>query len=163
MHVPQPAVTPADRTGQDTSATRGWRWPLAGLLMGPLLLTVPLTAAPVRAGSLSGTASLPRQFSVPRDAVFEAVLIDTALADAPARELGRVRLQPAGPSPWRFTIPYREAELPPWGRYAVRASVHQGKRLLFTTDTFNPAFGEGASQPLRLVLVLVPVKTGARP
>lgn len=149
----QPAVTQAIETGQAEPSR--WRQPrpLAGLLTGTLLL--PSLLAPVQAGSLSGTATLPRRFSVPRDAVFEAVLIDAALADAPARELGRVRLKPAGPSPWRFTIRYREQDLTPWGRYAVRASVHQGQRLLFTTDTFNPVLHEAASQPLRLELVPV--------
>jgi heat shock protein HslJ len=35
----------------------------------------------------------------------------------------------------------------------VRATVRQGKRLLFTTDTFTPVLRGGPSQPLRLQLV----------
>lgn len=62
---------------------------------------------------------------MPTEALFEAVQIDAALADAPARELGRVRLQPAGPAPYRFTIPYRDRDLTPGGRYAVRASLRR--------------------------------------
>jgi putative lipoprotein len=90
---------------------------------------------------------------MPPDAVFEAVLIDTAIADAPARELGRVRLQPAGQPPFRFSIPYRDSVVTAKGRYTVRATVRQGKRLLFTTDTFTPVLRGGPSQPLRLQLV----------
>ena len=46
---------------------------------------------PAQAGSLSGTAAYQEPIALPPDAVFEAVLIDAAIADAPARELGRVR------------------------------------------------------------------------
>jgi len=110
---------------------------------------------PAQAGSLSGTAAYRERIALPPDAVFEALLIDTAIADAPARELGRVRLQPAGQPPFRFTIPYRDADLTPAGRYAVRATVRHGKRLLFTTDTFTPVLNGGPSQPLSLKLVAV--------
>ena len=110
-------------------------------------------AVPVHAGSLSGTAAYRERIALPPDAVFEAVLIDTAIADASARELGRVRLQPAGQPPFRFSIPYRDSDVTPAGRYTVRATVHQGKRLLFTTDTFTPVLRGGPSQPLHLRLV----------
>ncbi|MFM7266401.1 MAG: META domain-containing protein [Cyanobium sp.] len=116
------------------------------------------TQAPALAGSLSGTASYRERIALPPDAVFEAVLIDAAIADAPARELGRARLQPAGQPPFRFTIPYRDADLSPRGRYSVRATVRSGDRLLFTTDTFTPVLSGGPSQPL--TLQLVPVAAG---
>jgi uncharacterized lipoprotein YbaY/uncharacterized lipoprotein NlpE involved in copper resistance len=111
--------------------------------------------APVHAGNLSGTSTLRQPGLLPPDAVFEAVLIDVAIADAPARELGRVRLQPAGQPPFRFTIPYRDGDVTPAGRYTVRATVRQGQRLLFTTDTFTPVLNGGSRQPLSLQLVAV--------
>ena len=110
---------------------------------------------PARAGSLAGTATYRERRALPPDAVFEAVLIDAAIADAPARELGRVRLQPAGQPPFRFSIPYRDRDVTPGGRYTVRATVRQGDRLLFTTDTFTPVLTGGPSQPLNLLLVAV--------
>ena len=113
-------------------------------------LALPL---PAQAGSLAGTAAYRERIALPPDAVFEAVLIDTTIADAPARVLGRVRLQPAGQPPFRFTIPYRDGDVTPAGRYAVRATVRQGERLLFTTDTFTPVLNGGPSQPLSLKLV----------
>jgi heat shock protein HslJ/uncharacterized lipoprotein YbaY len=126
----------------------------AGLLASALVL-----AAPARAGSITGSASLRERIALPPDAVFEAVLIDIAIADAPARELGRVRLEPAGQPPFRFTIPYRDSDLNSRGRYAVRATVRQGERLLFTTDTITPVL-EGGPQagpqpPVTLQLVQV--------
>lgn len=119
------------------------------------VLAALLSLAPVHAGSVSGTASIRERIALPPDAEFEAVLIDIALADAPARVLGRVRLKPAGQSPFRFTIAYRAADLIPQGRYTVRASVRQGERLLFTTDTITPVLEGGPSQPLNLQLVRV--------
>ena len=54
--------------------------------------------APARAGpavaASPATAAYRERIALPPDAVFEAVLINAAIADAPARELGRVRLQP---------------------------------------------------------------------
>ncbi|MEI6111855.1 MAG: YbaY family lipoprotein, partial [Cyanobium sp. ELA712] len=44
-----------------------------------------------QAGSISGTAAYREPIALPPDAVFEAVLIDAAIADAPARVLGSVR------------------------------------------------------------------------
>ena len=124
------------------------------------MLAVVAFHAPALAGALSGSASIRQRIALPPDAVFEAVLIDAARADAPARELGRVRLQPAGQPPFRFSIPYRDSDLTPGGRTSVRATVRQGGRLLFTTDTFTPVLTGGASQPLTLELVPV---AAARP
>ena len=118
-------------------------------------LAAAVLMAPAQAGTISGTASYRQRVALPPDAVFEAVLIDAAIADAPARELGRVRLQPAGQSPFRFSIPYRDSDVTPGGRYTVRATVRHGDRLLFTTDTFTPVLTGGPSQPLNLVMVQV--------
>ncbi len=73
---------------------------------------------PALAGLITGTPRYRQGIVVPPDAVFEAVLIDGAIADAPARELGHVGLQPAdagrsatpaplGPLPasWRGDLP----------------------------------------------------------
>jgi uncharacterized lipoprotein YbaY/uncharacterized lipoprotein NlpE involved in copper resistance len=124
----------------------------AATATGLAALALPL---PAHAGSLSGTVAYRERIDLPPDAVFEAVLIDTAIADAAARVLGRVRLQPAGQPPFRFTIPYRDNDVTPAGRYAVRATVRQGERLLFTTDTFTPVLNGGPNQPLSLQLVAV--------
>lgn len=89
------------------------------------------------------------------DVVLEVVLIHAALADAPTRVLGCTRIQPAGQPPFRFSINYQDRDLTPRGRYGVRATLRQGERLLFTTDTFTPMPRGGASAPLSLQLVAV--------
>lgn len=98
---------------------------------------------------------------MPAEAVFEVVLLDAAFANAPARELGRVRLRPASPPPFRFTIPYQERDLPPGDRSTGRGTIRQGERLLFTTDTITPVDLGGASAPV--TLRLVPVSGGRAP
>jgi len=132
-----------------------------GIGLTTTVLAAAALVAPAQAGALSGTASYRERIALPPDAVFEAVLIDAAIADAPARELGRVRLQPAGQPPFRFTIPYRDSDVTPGGRYTVRATVRQGDRLLFTTDTFTPVLTGGPSQPLNLVMVPVGIRLPA--
>lgn len=122
-------------------------------------LTVPALAAlawaacaPAWSGTVQGTAHYRERIALPPDAVFEAVLQDVSRADAPAEELGRARLAPAGQPPFRFEIAYEDAALRPGRRYAVRASVSQGGRLLFTTDRTYPVL-DGRGAPLKLLLV----------
>ena len=126
----------------------------AAPLAAPLLASQ-LLAPAARSGQITGTARLQQLIAVPPDAALEVLLIDTALADAPARVLGRTRLQPAGQPPFRFTIRYQDRDLSPGGLYGVRATLRQGERLLFTTDTFTPVLRGGASAPLALQLVAV--------
>ncbi len=162
------AQTICTRALDPLNARRG---PIASALATALLTTFAialttagatlLTPLAARAGAVRGVARVPVTSALPADAVFEAVLLDAALADAPSRELGRVRLQPAGPPPFRFTIPYRERDLRPGDRYTVRGTIRQGERLLFTTDTFTPVELGGASAPV--TLRLVPVGSGRAP
>jgi uncharacterized lipoprotein YbaY/uncharacterized lipoprotein NlpE involved in copper resistance len=103
-------------------------------------------------GTVDGTAAYRERIMLPPDAVFEAQLQDISRADAPAKVLGRARLDPAGQPPFRFEIAYDDATLEPGGRYAVRATVkHQG-RLLFTTDRIYKVL-DGREAPLDLLLV----------
>lgn len=67
--------------------------------LAALLVASQLLAPAVWAGQLSGTARLQQPVGLPADAVLEVVLIDAAIADAPARVLGRTRIQPAGQGP----------------------------------------------------------------
>jgi hypothetical protein len=67
---------------------------LAALLMASQLL-----APAAWAGQLSGTDRLPQPLALPAAAVMEVVLIDAALADAPAQVWGRTRIQPLNQGP----------------------------------------------------------------
>ena len=113
-----------------------------------------LAVSTASAGTLQGTAAYRERMMLPPDAVFEAQLQDVARADAPARVVGRARLDPAGQPPFRFRIDYDDAAITPRGRYTVRGAVtHQG-RLLYTTDRMHPVL-DGRDAPLELMLVPV--------
>lgn len=112
----------------------------------------------VLAGSVAGTAMYRERMALPPDAVFEAVLQDVSRADAPAIELGKAVLNPAGQTPFRFVIQYDDKAVDARHRYAVRATVRHGSRVLFTTDTYVPALGD---TPLPLQLQMVAVKAPA--
>ena len=64
-----------------------------------LLVANQLLAPAVWASQLSGTARLQQPIALPRDAVFEVVLIDAAITDAPARVLVRTKISPPGQGP----------------------------------------------------------------
>ena len=64
-----------------------------------LLVASQLLAPAVWAGQLSGTARLKQPIALPPDAVLEVVLIDAAIADAPARVLDRTKISPPGQGP----------------------------------------------------------------
>lgn len=107
--------------------------------------------APAMAGTVSGTATFRERIALPPDAVFEVVIEDVARADAPATVIGRQRIESAGQPPFRFSIPYKDSDVTPRGRYTVRATVRHQGRLLFTTDTITPVL-DGRNQPVELLL-----------
>ena len=57
-------------------------------------------------GTVSGTASYRERMALPPDAVLEVSLQDVSLADAPAVELGSLRIENPGSPPFEFEIAY---------------------------------------------------------
>ena len=101
---------------------------------------------------VTGTATYRERIALPPDAVFEATLEDVSKADAPAELLSRIRVESPGQPPIRFEIPYDPARIQPNHTYSVRATIHAGTRLLFTTDQHYPVLTKGASQSVDLLL-----------
>jgi copper homeostasis protein (lipoprotein) len=122
-----------------------------GLLYG---LVLAATLAP--AGTVTGTAAYRERIAAPPDAVFEARLLDTSRADAPASVLGSFRREAAGNPPYAFSIAYYDAAIQPSRRYVVRATLSDLRgQLLFTTDSAHAIRFDGSVArplpPLRLV------------
>jgi uncharacterized lipoprotein NlpE involved in copper resistance len=92
-----------------------------GSIAGGLLASVMVGPAMAQAGGISGSTGTRERIALPPDAVFSAVLIDHAIADAP--ELGRARREPAGQPPFHFTIPYHDSDPNPRGRSSVRPNT----------------------------------------
>jgi hypothetical protein len=93
----------------------------AGWITGGLLASVLTGPAMAQAGAISGSTGTRERIALPTDAVFSALLIDHAIADAP--ELGRARREPASQPPFHFTIPYRDSDPNPRGRSSVRPNT----------------------------------------
>ena len=99
-----------------------------------------------------GTASYRERIALPPDAVLEVTLEDVSLADAPAREIGSVRLESPGSPPFAFEIAYDPAEIDEHNSYAVRAAIRAGGELMFTTDSAYPVLTRGAGNEVELQL-----------
>lgn len=94
----------------------------------------PGTDATAKGAFITGTATYHERMALPANAVFEAVLEDVSLADAPARVLGQQNISPAGSPPYALRIPYDPARLDARARYNVRTSIRAGEQLLFVQD-----------------------------
>lgn len=125
------------------------RQSLAGLVLTAIALF------PAAAETLRGTATLRERLALPDGLVFEAVIADTARADAPATPLASTRFETSGQPPFAFAIPYDPAALQPQARYTLRATLHRHGRLFATTDTVVPVLAGGAPADVALVLRLV--------
>ena len=106
------------------------------------------------AGTIEGSATYRERIAVPPDATLFVELQDVSLADAPAVTLAAQRYALAG-VPAQFELTYDDALIRDGHRYSVRASISQGQRLLFTTDTSYPVLTNGADDAVDLILVQV--------
>ncbi len=99
------------------------------------------------ADQVTGTAAYRERIAMLPGTVFEAVLEDVSLADAPATVLGSYVNDDAGNPPYGFAIDYDAAAIQPGHRYAVRARLTgPDGRLLFVTDTLAPVLTQGQSR-----------------
>jgi putative lipoprotein len=89
---------------------------------------------------------------MPAQAVFEAALEDVSKADAKAEVIGRTHIESPGNPPIAFEIAYDPARIDPRHRYAVRARIRAGDRLLFATDRAFPVLTAGAGNEVALTL-----------
>lgn len=121
-----------------------------------LLLFSSLTGVTAMADQVTGTAAYRERIAMLPGTVFEAVLEDVSLADAPATVLGSYVNDDAGNPPYGFAIDYDAAVIQPGHRYAVRARLTgPDGRLLFVTDTLAPVLTDGAPNRVDLMLRMV--------
>jgi len=111
-----------------------------------------VTVLQAETSSVSGKAFYNDENTLPKNARFEVTLEDVSLADAPSVMIGKQVIDPAGQIPIYFKIDFDDAKIKLGQRYAVRAEITQGKRLLYVTDSFNPVFVGNDNHQLNLVL-----------
>ena len=84
--------------------------------------------------TIEGSATYRERIALPPDAVFEAVLEDSSLADALAIRMGEMQIESPG-VPLQFAIPYDPGMMQKGHSYTVRATIRVEGKLWFTTDT----------------------------
>ena len=99
--------------------------------------------------ALEGEVFYRERMMLPPEADIEVQLQDISRADAMATILSSVHIKAQGGPPYPFTISYDTGRIDPRMRYALRATISVGDRLLFTTMEYIDPF---SGSPLEVLV-----------
>lgn len=112
-----------------------------------------MTGEPGTLARIEGNVTYRERMMLPPGAEVEVQLQDISKADAGATVLATVLITPQGGPPYNFAIEYDPSSIDKRMRYALRASISMGERLLFTsTDYIDPFKGN----PVEILVRRVP-------
>ena len=103
--------------------------------------------------TIEGEVYYRERMLLPPGAEVEVQLQDISRADAPASVMASVMFKPEAPPPWPFSIEYDPAQVDARSRYALRATVTRGGKLLFTSTEYIDPFAAG---PVKVLVSRVP-------
>jgi len=103
--------------------------------------------------TVSGTVNYRERIALTPEAVVLVQLLDVSLADASAKQIAIQTIKPKHQVPIPFELIYDPADIDERMTYAVRATIREGGRLLFTTDRHYPVLTRGHPHHADLVLV----------
>ena len=123
---------------------------------------VPGAAEMTETDRIEGQVVYRERIALPPEARVEVQLQDISKADALATVLASVALTPASGPPYPFAIEYEPAQIDPRMRYALRATITLGDRLMFTTTEYIDPF---SGNPIEVLVqrVAESVKAPAAP
>lgn len=101
--------------------------------------------------TIRGEAILREKMVLPTNITFTAILQDVSRADVAAITIGETTVVSAK-FPLKFSIDFDKSKIDPRYSYSVRAAIHQGSKLLYTTDTYYPVITRGAIDRVRVIL-----------
>ncbi len=108
---------------------------------------------------VSGTVTYRQRSALPPNATVTVTIVDVSRADSQSTTIAERRIPIDGKQvPIPFDLTYDRAKIQERNRYAVRAEIRDGDRLLFTTDTNIPVITQG--NPRNVEITLVPVGGG---
>lgn len=110
------------------------------------------TAAAAQHASVSGTVAYRERIALPPTAALEVTLEDISRADAPSNVIARIRVPTPGQPPIPFDLPYEIGRIDARNRYAVRARIYDGERLLFTSTENVLVLTQGRGAVVSLTL-----------
>jgi putative lipoprotein len=99
-------------------------------------------------GVIEGQVVYRERMMLPPGAAIEVQLQDISKADALATVMATVLLKAEGGPPYPFAIEYDPGRIDPRMRYAIRATISEGDRLLFTTTDYIDPFSGGPVEVL---------------
>ena len=114
---------------------------------------------PLATARITGTITYRERLALTDRAEVSVTLEDVSRRDVAAPVLARQLISAPSQVPVHFALDYSPADIDERGSYAVRATIHDRGRLLFTTDTHVPVLTRGAGREAHLVLVGVPAHT----
>lgn len=114
-----------------------------------------MSAAALADAQVVGTATYRENVELPAGAALEVVLEDISAIDEPPVEISRIVQPDPGAPPFRFSLDYDPEAIAPERRYAVRARVTDGDRVMFSTDAAQPVLTDGAGSAIDVSLRVV--------
>ncbi len=119
-----------------------------------LILLVPLQGqAGAEPAVVTGTVAYRERIALTPEAVVEVQLLDVSMADASAKLIAEQVIKPKHQVPIPFELVYDPAEIDARFTYAVRATIRERGRLLFTTDRSYRVLTRGSPSHVDLILV----------
>src|SRR5512147_1720898 len=120
------------------------------VVLGVLLLaacaptTAPAAQPAAAEKAVTGTVTYLLRSALPPTAVIEVVLQDVSKADAPAVTISSQRIEANGRQvPFRYLLKYDTTKIDPKNTYAVRATIKDADKLLFTSTQHYPVITNG--------------------
>jgi putative lipoprotein len=104
---------------------------------------------------VTGTMMYRERIALPPGSVAEVWLLDTSIADAPAKEIAYQVIEDPGTPPIPFALDYDPSKIDERMQYGVRATIRHEGQLLFTSDTHNPVLTRGAGNTADVMLIMV--------
>ena len=110
----------------------------------------------MNAGTIVGAVVYRERMMLPPEAQIEIQLQDVSRADAPATILAVVNMAADGAPPYPFAIDYDTSRIDERMRYALRATIHSGDRLMFTNTDYIDPF---SASPVEVLVRRVPAQS----
>jgi len=104
---------------------------------------------------VTGSVTYRERIALTPGARVEVKLLDVSLQDIAARVLAEQTIEVIHQVPISFSLAYDPAEIDARLSYAVRATIFNGDKMLFTTDRHYPVLSRGNGSEVDLVLVRV--------
>ena len=113
--------------------------------------------------AVTGRVTYQVRSELPPTAVIEVVLQDVSRADAPAETINTQRIVANGKQvPFPYLVRYNPNMIDPRNTYAVRATIKDGDKLLFTSTQHIPVITNGAPTS-NVEIVVEPVASSSSP